>query len=162
MVKHIATQRDRPELRNGAQVAFMGVVLLLIHLVWVRIAGLLFAVFFGLGFSSGLADLPFYNEDIDVEGSVPQAAADFRAAIAAADAVLVVTPEHLVPTGLAEDLDEAVQHCVRAAIELLHARYDMDRPNALAYLSAATDFRISQVVDLVKGVHAPIRIADFE
>lgn len=75
---------------------------------------------------------------------------------------LVRTPEYLVPTGLSEDLDEAVQHCVRAAIELLHARYGMDRPNALAYLSAATDFDISQVVDLVKGVHARIRVADLE
>ena len=72
------------------------------------------------------------------------------------------TSEYLVPTGLSEDLDEAVQHCVRAAIELLHARYGMDRANALAYLSAATDFDISQVVDLVKGVHARIRVADFE
>ena len=45
--------------RNGPQLAFMGVVLLLIHLVWVRIAGLLFAVFFGLNFSPTLADLPF-------------------------------------------------------------------------------------------------------
>jgi acetamidase/formamidase len=75
---------------------------------------------------------------------------------------LVVTPEYLVPTGLSEDLDEAVQHCVRAAIELLHARFGMDRSNALAYLSAATDFDISQVVDVVKGVHAKIRIADFD
>lgn len=75
---------------------------------------------------------------------------------------LIVTPEYIVPTGLSEDLDEAVQHCVRAAIELLHARFGMDRANALAYLSAATDFDISQVVDLVKGVHARIRIADFD
>ena len=75
---------------------------------------------------------------------------------------LVVTPEFLVPTGLSEDLDEAVQHAVRAAIELLHARFGMDRANALAYLSAATDFDISQVVDIVKGVHAKIRIADFD
>lgn len=75
---------------------------------------------------------------------------------------LVETPEFLVPTGLAEDLDEAVRYCVRAAIELLHARYGMDRPNALAYLSAATDFDISQVVDIVKGVHARIRKADFD
>lgn len=75
---------------------------------------------------------------------------------------LVQTPDFLCPTGLDEDLDVAVQHCVRAAIELLHARFGMDRPNALAYLSAATDFDISQVVDLVKGVHARIRVADFD
>jgi hypothetical protein len=30
---------------------------------------------------------------------------------------------------------------------------------AYAYLSAATDFEISQVVDLVKGAHARIRLA---
>lgn len=44
--------------RNGSQLAFMGVVLLLIHLLWVRIAGLLFALFFGLNFSPSLANLP--------------------------------------------------------------------------------------------------------
>ena len=41
------------------------------------------------------------------------------------------------------------------------ARFGMDPAHALAYLSAATDFDISQVVDLVTGVHAKIRIADF-
>ncbi len=75
---------------------------------------------------------------------------------------LVVTSEYLVPTGLDEDLDEAMRACVRAAIDLLHARFGMDRAHALAYLSAATDFDISQVVDQVKGVHARIRIADFD
>ena len=75
---------------------------------------------------------------------------------------LAETHEYLVPTGLSEDLDEAVARCVRAAIELLHARWGMDRAHALAYLSAATDFDISQVVDIVKGVHARIRVADFD
>lgn len=37
----------------------------------------------------------------------------------------------------------------------------MDRTLAYAYLSAATDFDISQVVDIVKGVHARIRVSDF-
>ncbi|MBD8141389.1 acetamidase/formamidase family protein [Frigoribacterium sp. CFBP 13605] len=74
---------------------------------------------------------------------------------------LAETAESLVPTGLDEDLDEAVRACVRAAIDLLEARYGMDRSLAYAYLSAATDFDISQVVDLVKGVHARIRKADF-
>ena len=60
-----------------------------------------------------------------------------------------------------EDLDLAVQNCVRAAIALLQARYGMDPRFAYAYLSAATDFDISQVVDVVKGVHARIRKSDF-
>ncbi|MCW2756055.1 MAG: fmdA [Marmoricola sp.] len=71
------------------------------------------------------------------------------------------TQEHLIPTGLDEDLDVAVSNCVRAALGLLEAGYGMDRGQAYAYLSAATDFEISQVVDLVKGVHARIRKADF-
>ena len=75
---------------------------------------------------------------------------------------LAETAEHLVPTGLDEDLDVAVANCVRAAIALLEARFGMDPSLAYAYLSAATDFRISQVVDVVKGVHATIRKADFE
>jgi acetamidase/formamidase len=90
---------------------------------------------------------------------VPRAAAEAEFGVLTGP--LVRTPEYLVPTGLDEDLDEAMRHCVRAAIELLHARFGMDRPNALAYLSAATDFDISQVVDLVQGVHARIRLADF-
>lgn len=72
------------------------------------------------------------------------------------------TAEHLVPTGLHEDLDEALRRCVRAALALLQARYGMDRAHALAYLSAATDFDVSQVVDRVTGVHARIRLADLE
>jgi len=75
---------------------------------------------------------------------------------------LAETSEYLIPTGMNEDLDIAVQDCVRAAIALLQARYGMDAEHAYAYLSAATDFNISQVVDLVKGVHARIRVADFE
>jgi uncharacterized membrane protein len=44
--------------RNAPQLAMMGAVLLLINLFWVRMAGLLFAVFFGLGFSPSLEQLP--------------------------------------------------------------------------------------------------------
>ncbi|MEU6664198.1 NAD(P)H-dependent oxidoreductase [Streptomyces sp. NPDC046821] len=42
----------------------------------------------------GLADVPFYNEDIDVEGSVPAAAAALRAAAAQTDAFLLFSPEY--------------------------------------------------------------------
>ncbi len=74
---------------------------------------------------------------------------------------LAETSEFLIPTGMDADLDIAVQNCVRAAIGLLGARFGMAPPLAYAYLSAATDFNISQVVDRVKGVHARVRKADF-
>jgi NAD(P)H-dependent FMN reductase len=41
----------------------------------------------------GLGDIPFYNEDID-GADAPAAATKLREAVAAADAVLVVTPEY--------------------------------------------------------------------
>ncbi|KRD44006.1 acetamidase [Cellulomonas sp. Root930] len=75
---------------------------------------------------------------------------------------LVETPEYLVPTGLDKDLDEAVRKCVRAALALLQARWGLDEHLAYAYLSAATDINISQVVDKVCGAHARIRVADFD
>lgn len=74
---------------------------------------------------------------------------------------LAETVDHLIPTGLDPDLDVAVQNCVRAAVALLQARHGMAPHLAFAYLSAATDFEISQVVDQVKGVHARIRKSDF-
>lgn len=41
-----------------------------------------------------LGEMPFYNEDIDAEGEVPAAAQALRDAVAASDAVLLVTPEY--------------------------------------------------------------------
>jgi acetamidase/formamidase len=74
---------------------------------------------------------------------------------------VVETPEYWVPTGLDEDLREAMKKAVRAAIAFLVGGYKMDEEHAYAYLSAATDFDISQVVDRVTGVHARIRKKDF-
>ena len=74
---------------------------------------------------------------------------------------LVHTDEYLVPTGLDPELGEAMRKAVRAALALLQARYGMAEHLAYAYLSAAADFDISQVVDIVCGVHARIREADF-
>jgi acetamidase/formamidase len=90
---------------------------------------------------------------------VPQAEA--LAAFGEVAGPLVRTAEYLVPTGLDPDLGEAMRRCVRAALTLLQARYGMAEHLAYAYLSAATDFDISQVVDIVCGVHARIRLSDF-
>jgi acetamidase/formamidase len=75
---------------------------------------------------------------------------------------VVETPEYWVPTGLDEDLREAMKKSVRAAIAFLVGGYQMDEQHAYAYLSAATDFDISQVVDRVTGVHARIRKKHFD
>jgi len=90
---------------------------------------------------------------------VPQAEA--LAEFGAFTGPLVRTDEYLVPTGLDPDLGEAMRRCVRSAISLIRARWGLDEHLAYAYLSAATDFDISQVVDIVCGVHARIRESDF-
>ncbi len=55
--------------------------------------------------------------------------------------------------GLHEDLDEAVRIATRAALALVTERTGLDRATAYAWLSAAADLSVSQVVDGVKGVH---------
>jgi acetamidase/formamidase len=88
-------------------------------------------------------------------------AADPLAVFVHAHGPVVETPDYWVPTGLDADLREAMKKTVRAAIAFLVDRYRMDEQHAYAYLSAATDFDISQVVDRVTGVHARIRKVDF-
>ncbi|MFF5475915.1 NADPH-dependent FMN reductase [Streptomyces sp. NPDC012935] len=55
----------------------------------------------------GLADIPFYNEDIDVEGGVPATAAKLREAAQAADAFLLFSPEYngTIPAVLKNAID---------------------------------------------------------
>lgn len=63
--------------------------------------------------------------------------------------------------GLDRDLNEAMRASVKEALRFLGARFDLPREEAYAYLSAAVDFVVTQVVDDVKGVHCQIRKADF-
>ncbi len=82
-----------------------------------------------------------------------------EAAVRVRDVLWGETPEFLVPIGLDVDLDEAARRAVRTAVALL-VDLGMDPAHALAYLSAAGDFAVSQVVDRVSGVHGLIRKAD--
>jgi NAD(P)H-dependent FMN reductase len=55
----------------------------------------------------GLGEIPFYNEDIDVEGAVPAAAAKLREAAQASDAFLFFSPEYngTIPAVLKNAID---------------------------------------------------------
>lgn len=75
---------------------------------------------------------------------------------------LAENAEFWITPGLDEDLDEAMKKSTREAIRFLNQEYGIDEALAYAYLSAATDFEVSQVVDRTKGVHAKIRKADFK
>ncbi|MFY1651640.1 acetamidase/formamidase family protein [Solwaraspora sp. WMMB762] len=88
-------------------------------------------------------------------------AAQATALVGAGEAPLAETDTHWIPVGLDADLNEAMRRAVRAAVDFLARTQGMPRDTALAYLSAAADFEVSQVVDAVKGVHCMIRKADF-
>ncbi|WP_422749677.1 acetamidase/formamidase family protein [Mycobacterium sp. WMMD1722] len=58
--------------------------------------------------------------------------------------------------GQGTDLDVAMRRAVVNALDYLEHDRGMDRATAYAYLSAASDFTISQVVDRTVGVHGQI------
>lgn len=97
------------------------------------------------------------------EGDAPSVAHDYPFA---------ETDEHWIPIGLSDpdgagggeqnsDLDVAMRRAVLNALDFLEQDKGMERAVAYAYLSAAADFAVSQVVDRTVGVHGLIRKADF-
>lgn len=64
--------------------------------------------------------------------------------------------------GQPADLDVAMRRAVVNALDFLETDKGMDRATAYAYLSAAADFTISQVVDRTVGVHGQIAKSHFD
>ena len=63
--------------------------------------------------------------------------------------------------GAQKSLDTAMKIAVRNALAFLTEERGLAGPVAYAYLSAATDFTVSQVVDITTGVHGRIKKTDF-
>jgi acetamidase/formamidase len=84
-----------------------------------------------------------------------------RRAVGLIDSPFGETDTHWVAIGLHEDLNRAMRDSVHVALRFLTTRVGMDPAGAYAYLSAAADLEVSQVVDQVQGVHCLIRKADF-
>jgi acetamidase/formamidase len=82
------------------------------------------------------------------------------------------TPDAWIPIGLSDpdgardgqgtDLDVASRRAVVNALDFLEHDLGMDRAVAYAYLSAAADFEVSQVVDRTVGVHGVIPKRHFQ
>ncbi|MFH9613438.1 acetamidase/formamidase family protein [Streptomyces pratensis] len=64
-------------------------------------------------------------------------------------------------SGSLGDLDVAMRRAVSNALDFLQDDLGMDRATAYAYLSAAADFEVSQVVDRTTGVHGVIAKSHF-
>lgn len=70
-------------------------------------------------------------------------------------------PDGLAGGGVNGDLNVAMRRAIVNALDFLQNDKGMERSVAYAYLSAAADFAVSQVVDRTVGVHGLIRKADF-
>jgi len=66
------------------------------------------------------------------------------------------TPTHWITVGLDKDLNTAMTLAARNAIDFLSNRAKLTREDAYALCSIAASFRVTQVVDIVRGVHAMI------
>ncbi|MBI4785357.1 MAG: acetamidase/formamidase family protein [Oscillatoriophycideae cyanobacterium NC_groundwater_1537_Pr4_S-0.65um_50_18] len=66
------------------------------------------------------------------------------------------TEESWIAIGLNTDLNEAMKDSVREYLRIANEEYGMTKPDALLLGSAAIDFEVSQVVDIVKGIHGVI------
>jgi len=66
------------------------------------------------------------------------------------------TPTHWITMGLDKDLNVAMTLAARNAIDFLAARTSLTKLDAYALCSIAVSFRVTQVVDIVRGVHALI------
>jgi acetamidase/formamidase len=66
------------------------------------------------------------------------------------------TPTHWITLGLDKDLNVAMTMAARNAINFLAAHADLTKLDAYALCSIAVSFRVTQVVDIVRGVHAMI------
>jgi acetamidase/formamidase len=63
------------------------------------------------------------------------------------------TPTHYIAMGLHVDLDEAARLATREMIDFLVAEKHLSRDQAYVLCSVAADLRVTQVVDVTKGVH---------
>ncbi|HVB47213.1 MAG TPA: acetamidase/formamidase family protein [Burkholderiales bacterium] len=88
-------------------------------------------------------------------------AASSRELLGLLDRPFAETSQHWIAVGLHRDLNEALRKAVREALRVLKEMHGVPADIGYAYLSAAGDFVVSQVVDDVKGVHCLIRKADF-
>ena len=64
------------------------------------------------------------------------------------------TPTHLITMGMDPDLDQCMAMALRDMIALLGERAGLSREDAYTLCSLAVDFRITQTVNVSRGVHA--------
>lgn len=67
------------------------------------------------------------------------------------------TATHFVSMGLNEDLDQAMKQALREMIALIASRTNLSPLDAYQFCSLACDFRVTQTVNGIKGVHGMMK-----
>jgi acetamidase/formamidase len=75
---------------------------------------------------------------------------------------MVETPTHWITTAFHKDLNEAVKIALRDAIGFISKTKGVTPEDAYAICSLAVDLRVTQIVDVNKGIHAMIPKAIFK
>jgi acetamidase/formamidase len=86
--------------------------------------------------------------------------ADARSIGAAIGHPIGETDRELIAVGIGVTLDDAMAAAVRHAVILVQRYSGLEAATALAFLSAAADFEVSQAVNGVRGVHCVIAKRD--
>lgn len=105
----------------------------------------------------GLADIPYFNEDIDTADTIPGPARELREAVSASDALLLFTPEYngTLPAVLKNAIDWASRPYGRGAI--------FGKPVAIISASVGRNGGKLAYADAVKAVGiAGGRVVDLE
>jgi acetamidase/formamidase len=68
----------------------------------------------------------------------------------------IETPTHYISVGFDESLDQAMTIAVRETVDFLTREKGLERVEAYSLAALAADCRISQVVDVRKGVHCMV------
>lgn len=84
-----------------------------------------------------------------------------RAALGALREPFVETDTGWLALGMDVDVTEAMRRAARSAVLFLSSRLGLERSDALAYLSAAADFGVTQLVNGMTTAYCRIRRADF-
>jgi acetamidase/formamidase len=68
----------------------------------------------------------------------------------------IETPTHYIQVGFDESLDKAMVIAVEQTVDFLATSKGLDRPEAYSLTALAADCRVSQIVDIRKGVHCMV------
>jgi acetamidase/formamidase len=68
----------------------------------------------------------------------------------------IETPTHYIMVGFDEDLNKAFVNAVAETVDFLATKKGLERDDAYSLAAVAADCRVSQVVDVRKGVHCMI------